>query len=784
MIVFILLLHMVHCAYDFYSGPGILVENMTNHEVSFYDEVIYQTYRYRLDVPEINNSYSFPAHGKCSHMNEINDTFQDMFRFITKKRLLSLFRTNLSVPDEPIEPTGDNNVAKWISALRTFDEKLYKIPQPALFHSPSLNLEFNRNPIPNGKISKVKIEGEKGEPSSIVLSNRRIGKSIQVKCDGKNPSLHFSISLKTDFEFVGIITSTVPDSFQSNIILSKAHSNSKFKGFHDQSCDFSNIFGPDKDYSLIEFQCKNNTGYQNYWVDIGISFKNGNQCQEFRVYELTLFPFEKPSRKRRQAVLAGVAALGIGTLGFEVSKLFHSGEDLSEVKKTINLEEVELKESRKEILTNAKEIHILSSESKHLFDSVTEQLCKLTVSESKLYLDELIHIVLDKFIQNLSFLLVFAETKMKNNVFEDLAKKLCKSMNQNWQTEGKAKNRCEKFYDINGSFYNLDYISAGNLDHDDKTMRAYVELGIHIGIPIFSSLESSKVHRIVSIPKPMKSKTDPGQLQSSYHFIRNQVDFEFFAFIEIFNRNLVLSNKCQQKNGIFVCPTSIVNNLYNYQNMCLNSLLSHNQNCKREIIQSSDNCIMNSFGQIMAISHHGRISVQPIRETLQNVIIREETLDSFNKTGITVLSDDTSGLQISCKKSVFHWIRHNQVSPIVEIKTGGNQTVEDTFMFNTFDVLTKMHKIDPGELEKSDDNNLKQIVRLQHQTPPNIPYLSSENSTHIWKTYIFPLTSVFALLTVVITIACKLRACCRKCRSKSRAPDASYNAAEGAFIIS
>ena len=648
-----------------YKKNGIIVQNISDGYVSFYDDLIDQEIFYRIEAPTLDN---LPEEPICDDVASIhtNDTlvraqykqflFDEIQRLYGKSqgtRHLTRRSADMIEPFEIIttqaELSSDDQTTKANVVLTNQTTTRLAVTQQKENTSQIAEAELFPNAIDYMKdrfrMSSTKkrytIELQEGDKEYIMMF-----KPVpEYLC--QNDHLYFELRIRTlkPIHKIRILLSERIDSTLSPRIvvysgpdqIAKWNENAKdVKFIH--SCEgekFDNV------NSTISIVCPNNDKQVPQEIKMGVNFGNVSDCTKMKIYQIRFElhdnPVESKERNRRQALmLGGLLASGlVGAFGTHFIENQVNSKKYDELEIMMENEDLKLKDV-------SGMVHALNKETSLLQKEYIESLCTTNLEERKLTLKVLAQNVANLFIDHVNLILFGSE--LPNSKVKQLASGICRNLNKG----SNAADDCLKFYEVPEFKPQITNYGTVSEKHFKSNLgENYVWIKTKFQVPQLSRHEAS-LHRITSIPVPL------GMENGEYKYKRYEVPSEM-AYVSRAARKISLKG-CKSKifDTVF-CSLQNFNEISNRENICLNSIFASDPQCYESTIYSASNCLFRKLDQTVYISHQGpSASLNNPKIFSKNSVFFNNGKNKIQGTGIYSYNF-SNPVSISCQNTEFHF---------------------------------------------------------------------------------------------------------------------------------
>ena len=598
-----------------YKRNGIIVQNISDGYVSFYDDLIDQEIFYRIEAPTLDN---LPKEPICEGVASIhtNDTLiraqYKRFLFNEIKRLYGKsqstrhltrrsadtidpfeIKTTQAEPSSDDQTTVANVVLKNTTTTRLTVpqqmENTSEITEPELFPDA---IDYMKDRFRMSKTKKrYNLELQEGDKEYIMMF-----KPIPEYLCQEN-HLYFELrirTLKPIHKIRILLGERIENKLSPRTVvysgpdkIAKWDENSEdVKFIH--SCEVEKFDNVNSTFSIV---CPNNDKKIPQEIKMGLSFGNVSDCTNTKIYQIRFELHEKQveskERNRRQAlVIGGLVASGlVGAFGTHFIENQVNSKKYDELEIMMENEDLKLKDV-------SGMVHALNKETSLLQKEYIETLCTTNLEDRQLSLKILAQNVANLFIDHVNLILFGSD--LPNSKIKQLASGICRNLNKG----SKAADDCLKFYEVPEFKPQITNYGTVTKEHYASNFgENYVWIKTKFQVPQLSRHEAS-LHRITSIPVPL------GMKNGEYKYKRYEVPSEM-AYVTRAARKISLKG-CQPKifDTVF-CSLQNLNEISNQENICLNSIFASDPQCYESTIYSASNCLFRKLDQTVYISHQG-----------------------------------------------------------------------------------------------------------------------------------------------------------------------------------
>ena len=686
-----------------YKKNGIVVQNVSESFVCFYDDLITQEIFYKIEAPNLG---SLPEQPACEGVESVHTRStlirakykQYLFDEITKlygrsqgTRHLTRRSADLNQPFElsktqatlaTSERTTKANVVSTESPTTSKQPQqesttVVATGQPAEFEDFGNEIDYMKDRFRMSSTKeKYDLNIEKGEKEFIM----DLKPAPEYLCEENH--LYFELRIRTlrPMHKLRILLDRrieFPISPKIFRILKGPDStrywkeSSKDVSIINSKCEVTKYDNMNSTLSII---CPNNEERLPQEMKIGISFTNATDCSNTKIYQIHLELHKERTeikeRNRRQAlVLGGLMASGLlGAFGTHFVDKAINSKKYNEIELMVENENLEIQDIRGMVQALNNESHLLQQE-------YISSLCTTNQEEYKLSLKLLAENVAQIYVDHVNMILFGAS--LPNSKVKQLASGICKNMNKGTN----AAQDCLKFYEIPEFMPQITNYGTVSEEYFKKNVgETFVWIKASFRVPQLAR-HSASIHRITSIPIPVGSENE------EYKYKRYEVPTEM-AYVQKAARKISLQDCEQEIFDTIFCNLRNFNEISREDNLCLNSIFSDDPQCFETNVYSSSNCLFRKIDQTIYVSHQGPASSLNDPKTFsKNAIFLNNGKNQIKGTGIYSFnfSDPVS---ISCEKSEFHFEpNYDSKSTLIDYDYT-NESVPE-FLLQDFKLLNK-----------------------------------------------------------------------------------------------
>ena len=491
-----------------------------------------------------------------------------------------------------------------------------------------------------------------------------------------------------------------------------------------------------------------------------------SKIMEIQMYRQSSSKF---SRKRRQALIAGLAAGTTYLASSLFSHLISKGKnsDMIDIDKSINMMELKQMEDEAKVEKIGQNIAVEIDVISKSLDEIQRKMCIGGLQLDATNFENFVRSIATTFITKTLFTIESISSNMKGNDCSVTSVELCKKMNdlsKNSENEQICSNYVYK--------QNFD-LNSVQIHKKDETVKIIIT--VMVKLPRFTQIKS-EIFDLTTVPIPTR-KTE----NNLYEYIKFQYVPEKFVTLTDHNQTLAITqNMCDKSEKYLYCYQNLFDNIHSEETSCVNALLGKNRinSCNPKRIISISDCIsqINENSVVISVSDSMRINAH-IRD-LQ--IHRLNIEDAYQKGSYALTKKELQyPAYLSCATSkVFIDLTESSETTI----TVQNNNFSEKYFSEEIEWMTTLNRINNASVEKLKseidslhpiNENLIQMMnitrenRLKELIPKpeffkNENFKKMDNSLGPYAVILSIILSILTLGTIMINIIICIKTKCKK----------------------
>mgnify|MGYP000399095380 CR=1 FL=1 len=481
------------------------------------------------------------------------------------------------------------------------------------------------------------------------------------------------------------------------------------------------------------------------------------RCPKIRIHGIFakgLF-LEKPSRKKRQALIAAGVTAGVTLLASEVYTLFHQHTQdgqITEITQKINHNELENQNFHQLFLDEEKHIHLLMNKTQQVLTSINKRICSLLQLSDYTQAELVTSTIASTFVNVLTHQVVWY--RMGSSNIRKLSMELCVKnyfeTPENRNTEATdVEQICNEYYEM---YKDAIEIKSLNLENYGPA------INIKVDIPDFT-LQPAKIFKIEQIPIPV------GRLEKLFTFMQFNAMPSHAVHLLSINQTLAadsIDNQCKMSETVFFCDSRILF-LYDDKSTCAGSLFDPKQfrSCSAKLITSIDSCAIRPVANGILVSNVVPIGINYGDRNPNLPVHYVHSTKSMLPAGTHFLGKPRAG-SILCERTSFYFNKLMFTRPSVNINISidtSNSLHLDSDIFSQLNSLMTAENITDMLSNMHQESNFpfKSMQEFLNNNSPTFPLISHKNISQIKSYTIMGLSIALTVIFLILLIFCVLK---------------------------
>ena len=766
-----------------YKKNGIIVQNITRGNITFFDDLLEQEIFYKLESPHLDSLPAAPICRGIAGLHEASDNEKQAYKEFIYEEISKIFgshksmrkltrrsadlqlpfnpimdqttpvltttvNSNTTTPDEVIiveNFTTGHFASTAVTTTPPFEKTTQLAFDPSTFSHEKKFKYLNEHFRISSTKNRYKLNMEWNKQAYVytlkpepVFQCEKNHLYIQLRVRSPNPFKNITI-------YMGKPANVSPKlSFLTgpNEMDYWAASNKEVKILLSDcnTTEYQNMIND----TIINFSCNKTDETAPQELKLSMSFNNEQDCLEtsFKQIEVSLWELgndvEAPSRKRRQIMLGALGSMLVGAIGTHYVERKLQNKEIHE-------NQILLQEEQEEILKLSGMLNIVNNETHQLQKQYLQELCSVNLEERQLNLKMVAENLANIFVDRVNIILF--GLNLPNSKLKTLASNICKKEN-----EANNAKECWKFFENKKYTPEITNFGIASREHFEETGNSFIWITAKFQIPKLSRHEGS-IHKLVSIPIPI------GQQDDKFLYKTYEVP-KAMAYLDAPERKFNTKDCEPEIYDTTFCKLTSYNEISNSDNLCINSLFNDDPQCFEQTVISSSNCLFRKIEHALYISHQGSAaSINNPKKFQKNQIYYNKGKNLITKSGIFYFnfSDPVS---ISCQDNEFHFKPHSKENfSVIDYDALGNDSIPN---FLSSDIPLMNRQL--SDLGKNSNKMTKLFNRFAQ--------IEKNTTHHMFFTDNFSIytvvSSIVIFLNLMVSIHYMWNSCLHKIRSCKR----------------